>query len=334
MNNAPDATNTIRLRNYQERAVNALFDYFHKHRGHPLVGMPTGSGKSLVIGDFIRRALSAYPQTRILALTHVKELVDQNAAALLKLWTTAPVGICSAGLRRFETQFPIVFAGVGSVMNRADELGHRDLVLIDEAHMVSPKETTQYQRLILALTAVNPNVKVVGFSATLFRMGQGMLTDGGLFTDVAFDLTSREEFNALLDDGWLAPLTPKQTATQIDTDPVKITLGEFNQKQLQKATDREAITSAAVEELCREGHDRKRWLIFAAGIDHSDHVAETLCAAGVDAVSLHTGPTSAPRDETINAFRAGELRAIVNNGILTTGFDCAEIDLIGMLRPT
>ena len=91
---------TLSLRSYQRAAIDALYDYFGGNAGNPLVVMPTGTGKSVVIGGFIREAIAAYADTRVLALTHVKELTSQNFQALLRAWPEAPAGIYSAGLSR------------------------------------------------------------------------------------------------------------------------------------------------------------------------------------------------------------------------------------------
>ncbi len=75
---------TLSLRPYQRAAIEALYDYFGGNTGNPLVVMPTGTGKSVVIAGFIREAIAAYGDTRVLVLTHVKELIQQNFMALLR----------------------------------------------------------------------------------------------------------------------------------------------------------------------------------------------------------------------------------------------------------
>ena len=143
----------MKLRDYQNAAVRSIFQYFEDgNTGNPIVAMPTGTGKSLVIGDFIKTALHQYPGTKIVKLTHVKELIEQNMDKLKKLWPLAPAGLYSAGLKRKEAFFPIVFGGVSSVVKaNMQHFGKVDLVLIDECHLVSPKEGTMYQKIISQL---------------------------------------------------------------------------------------------------------------------------------------------------------------------------------------
>lgn len=325
------------LRDYQIAAVQSIFEYFADGgKGNPIVALPTGTGKSVVIGAFIKEALQAYPGTRVMKLTHVKELISQNFEKLLAVWPTAPAGIYSAGLGRKDMGHPIIFGGVGTVARGTPELfGRIDLLLIDECHLVSPKEMTMYQQVIKGLKTISPHLKVIGFTATPYRLGHGMLTDeGGLFTDLCFDLTRMEAFSWMLQQGYLAPLVPRRTSMELDVSGVHIHGGEYKQNELQEAVDREEITYRAIQEALAYGGDREHWLVFASGIEHTIHVAAMLETLGVAATCVHSKMPSGERDANILGFKSGKYRAMVNNGILTTGFDFPGIDLIVMLRPT
>jgi DNA repair protein RadD len=326
----------ITYRDYQEFAIASIFEYFEEGgQGHPIVAMPTGTGKSVVIGGFVKEALSRFPGSRIIKLTHVKELIEQNFEKLLALWPTAPAGICSAGLNRKDTQYPITFAGIATVVKIAERFGRIDLLLIDECHLVSPNANTMYRAFINALLEINPYLKVIGFTATKYRLGQGMLVEeGGIFTDVCCDMTTMEGFNWFVSEGYLCPLIPKRTAMALETDGVKVQGGEFVLKQLQECVDKAEITYAALQEAQSLAYDRKHWLIFASGIEHTEHIASMLDSLNIPATFIHSKIPKAQRDARINAFRNGEVQAMVNNGILTTGFDYPDIDLIIMLRPT
>lgn len=326
----------IKLRDYQEAAVTSIFEYFTKKAGNPVCAMPTGTGKSVVIGEFIKRALMAYPGTRIMKLTHVKELIEQNYAKLMTLWPTAPAGIFSAGLKRKDLGYPIIFGGVASVAKMtAEDFGRIDLLLVDECHLISPKDSTMYQVIIAELKKINPHLKVIGFTATHYRLGSGMLTEpGGIFTDLCIDMTTLDGFNWFLHEGYLSPLVPKRPGVELDLSEVHIHGGEYKQNELQDAVDKEEITYAAVKEMLSYGSDREHWLVFASGIDHAIHVASMLDSVGVPATFVHSKMPAAERDQAIADFMSGKYRAMVNNGILTTGFDFPGIDLIAMLRPT
>ena len=124
------------LRPYQSAAIQGIYNYFQDQSGNPLVVIPTAGGKSLVMASFVEGVLKAYPDQRILIVTHVRELIEQNFAELKKLWPTAPAGIYSAGLKKREIRAPILFAGIQSIHKRVSDIGQCDLVLVDEAHLI------------------------------------------------------------------------------------------------------------------------------------------------------------------------------------------------------
>ncbi len=326
---------TIKLRPYQAEGLTALWNYFEGGgRGHPLIAWPTGTGKGIIPAVFIEYVLKTFPNQRFLMITHVKELIKQNLKNLKLIWPDSPVGVFSAGLKQKDTAFPIVFGGIQSMIKCPQIFGHRDIIFIDEAHLISVDESSMYLTFIAAMKLINPNVRVIGLTATPFRMGQGMLTDGKLFTDIVHDLTGMKGFNKLLEDGYLSPLIPKRTKTQFDISNVGILKGEFIASQLQKAVDKNEITFAGLRELVEASENRRSWLLFASGIEHSDHIAGMLGQFGIECASVHSKQSDAYNDAVIEAFKNFDLQAIVNYGKLTTGFDHPGIDLIGDFRPT
>lgn len=338
----------MQVRYYQEAGVWALYEYFQNNTGNPLVAMPTASGKSVVIAEFIRSIFSYFQGQRVLNLTHVKELIGQNYQKLIAAWPLAPAGVYSAGLKRYEVR-PITFAGIASVVNKADLFGFVHLVIIDEAHLVSPHEDTMYQNFIADLKKVNPDLKIIGLTATPFRNGQGMLTQPiqtkhgprpSMFTDICYNLCTVSGINRLISEGFLAPLIPKPTDTPLNVENVRTVKGEFDLNQLQIAVDKMEVTRKAIAETIKfansEERPRVKWIAFAAGIEHSDHVAAEMREQGINARSVHSKSPQKWRDESVEWFKekTDEVRCLVNNGCFTTGFDVPELDLIVMLRPT
>lgn len=326
----------FQLRDYQNEAVRSIWDYYIAgNTGNPVVAMPTATGKSLVIAELIRTVLMTYTDQRILVLTHVKELIEQNFDKMSRLWPTAPIGIFSAGLGRRDYKQSVIFGGIASVAKRAKLFMKTNLVLIDECHLVSDDDTTMYRKLIDQLLEFNPELKVIGFSATPFRLGLGMITDGGLFTDVCCDMTGPEAFRRFIAAGYLCPLIPKRTQTKMDLTGLHLRGGEFIDAELGERFGRDAaLTRAALEETWHQAQGRRKWLIFATSIEHTGMIVDMLRHMGVAAEAVHSQMTTAERDRNIAAFRSGAIRALVNKNILTTGFDDPEIDCIVMLRPT
>lgn len=331
-------------RPYQTEAEGSIWAYFATNAGNPLIAMPTGTGKSVVIARFLQHVYRRYPQQRVILLTHVKELIQQNYEKLLMMWPFAPAGIYSAGLGEKNSNCPITFAGIQSVWKKWHIFKHIDLVLIDEAHLLSPNDQTMYRSFLAGLKSVNPYLKVIGLTATPWRLGWGHLCDSGvdskgneippLFTDVCFDITTPDAFNRLIAEGYLCPLVPKKTKLELSTDGLHIRGGEYIENEMQQLFDKEEITEAALREAMHIAaeQNRKHWLVFASGVEHADNVGSMLESFGVPTGVVHS--KRAGRDETIAAFKRGELTAVVNNNVLTTGFDFPGIDLIIVLRAT
>ena len=322
----------LTLRPYQEQALSALYSYFGRARGNPVIVAPTGSGKSLMIAEFCRRALEAWPTTTILMLTHVRELVQQNADELRTLWPEAPLGVYSAGLGLRQVR-PITFGGIQSIYDQAEKLGHVDLVIVDEAHLVPHAGEGMYRTLIGDLKAKNPLLKVIGLTATPFRTDSGRLTDpGGIFTDIAFDI----DLLGLIQQGFLCRLISQAVndEAEINTMFVPVRAGEFAAEAMEKAAL--DVVGASVSELVKLGARRKSWLVFAAGVDHGFDIASRLSDEPykIDARMVAGDTPKELRDEMVADFKAGKLRCLVNANVLTTGFNAPNTDLIAILRAT
>lgn len=322
----------LTLRPYQEAAIAAIYKYYSENTGNCCVVIPTAGGKSLVMAAFIEGVLKSWPDQRILIVTHVRELIAQNHAEMIGLWPEAPAGIYSAGLGKREAQARVLFAGIQSIHRRAQEVGHTDLVLIDEAHLIPGNSSTMYRRFLNGLMRINPALKVIGLTATPFRLDSGMLHEGkdALFTDIAYEAPVRD----LIDAGYLSPLVSKQPATRLDVSKVGTRAGDFIQRDLAAAVDQEAITRAAVSEIIEHGRDRKSWLAFCSGVDHASHVAEEFGRQGIICRTIFGDTPKDERDAIIAAFKRGEIRALASMGVLTTGFNAPAVDLIALLRPT
>jgi DNA repair protein RadD len=320
------------LREYQRRAIDMLNDWFSRHEtGHPCLEMPTGSGKSHVIAAYCQEALSEWPETRILMLTHVKELIEQNAAKMREYWPTAPLGIYSAGLRQRDASQSIVFGGVQSLARKADEIGHIDLLIVDEAHRIPAGAAGQYRDLIDDLTKINPALRVIGLTATPYRLGHGMITDPpALFSSLIVPVTYME----LLKTGHLARLTCKRTATTYNLDDVRRRGGEYVEADLDAAVNDLKTNEEVAAEIMRNAEDRKSWIVFAVSVAHAYGLRDALLRQGVTAATVVGETPSAERAEIIAAFKAGEIQAITNANVLTTGFDAPNVDLIAACRPS
>lgn len=320
------------LRDYQQRAIDDLYNWFRGgNLGNPCLVLPTGAGKSHIVAALCKDALQNWPETRVLMLTHQKELIEQNAEKMRLHWPGAPLGIYSASVGKKELDEPITFAGIQSIAKKANQLGHIDLIIVDECHMINHKDTGGYRELIAVLLKTNPNLRVIGLTASPWRLGHGLITDKPAIFDDLIQPVSIEE---LIHRGYLAPLRSKLTTTKLDTQGVKKRGGEYIESQLQKAVDQDPINAAIVDEVIARAEDRKAWLFFCTGIEHSEHIKETLISRGIVAECVTGKTPKGERERILSDFKAGKIRALTNANVLTTGFDYPDIDLIAMLRPT
>lgn len=309
-----------------------LYDWLGANStGHPCLVLPTGAGKSHIIAALCKDALQNWPETRILMLTHVKELIEQNAEKMRQHWPNAPMGIYSAGLGHRQLGEPITFAGVQSVRTKAPQIGHVDLVIIDECHLVGHKDEGGYRTLLAELTEINPALRIIGLTATPYRLGHGLITDKPAIFDALIEPVTIEE---LVSRGFLARLRSKVTGSKLGTDGVKTRGGDYIEAALQAAVDTDDQNAAVVDEVIRRAEGRKSWLFFCCGVSHAKNIADLLTAAGVTAECITGDTPKAERAKIIDDFRAGRITALTNANVLTTGFDAPNIDLIAMLRPT
>lgn len=321
----------MQLRDYQQRAVDDLYKAMGVKSGHACLVLPTGAGKSHIVAYMCRDIIQNAPYAKVLMLTHQKELIEQNAQKMREYWPNAPLGIYSASVGRKEMGEPITFAGIQSIGKKSLQVGHVDAVIVDECHLINHKAEGTYRTFINALAEINPNIKIIGLTATPYRLGHGYITDGDALFDYMLEPVTVEE---LIYKGYLAKLKSKGTGVKLSVQGVGKRGGEFIESELQKAVDKEPQNVAIVDEVIARAEDRKSWLFFCTGIDHATHVKEALEKRGISAACITGKTPKREREALIAAFKSGKIKALTNANVLTTGFDYPGIDLIALMRPT
>jgi DNA repair protein RadD len=188
-----------------------------------------------------------------------------------------------------------------------------------------------YRKFLSELSAYCPHIKVVGMSATPFRLDSGPLIKGDkrLFTDIAYQVSIRD----LIDQGFLSPLVSAKTK-RTDTSMVAKRGGEYITGDLERVMDASDITRCALDEVESLCADRKSWLVFCVGVDHAHHVSDAIRARGYSSAVIIGSTPAHERSERLSDFKAGRLRSLVSVGVLTTGFDAPCADALICLRPT
>ncbi|WP_369790194.1 DEAD/DEAH box helicase [Rouxiella sp. WC2420] len=324
------------LRPYQQEAVDATLRHFRKYDEPAVIVLPTGAGKSLVIAELARVA-----RGRVLVLAHVKELVAQNHSKYLSYGLQAD--IFAAGLNIKQSEGKVVFGSVQSVAPNLDKFDSAfSLLIIDECHRISDDDKSQYQQIIAHLRTQNPRLRLLGLTATPYRLGKGWIyqyhyqgmvrgDEKSLFRDCIYELPLRY----MIKHKFLVP--PERLdmpVVQYDFSRLQPNgSGLFAEADLNDELRRQArITPHIVNQIIDFANDRKGVMIFCSTVEHAGEVFKLLPAGETALVSAQT--SAQDRDRLINAFKQQQLRYLVNVSVLTTGFDAPHVDLIAILRPT
>ena len=326
-----------KLRPYQQEAVDNTLNFFRKKRDPAVVVLPTGAGKSLVIAELAKIA-----RGRVLVLAHVKELVEQNYLKYTSYELEA--GIFSAGLNKKDTIQKVIFGSIQSVARASDSF-FKDftLLIIDECHRVNADDDTQYASVIQKLQKYNPNICILGLTATPYRLGMGWLfnyDDKGELKTEETRFFKRCVFELPLD---------YMIKNKYLTRPVKIDIPVTCYDFSDLTESGKMYTMAEVEELLKKqkrltplivknivditnSYNRQGVMIFSSTVRHAQEILDYLPK---DDAKIVIGDTDdKERDQIIEDFKLKKFKYLVNVSVLTTGFDAPHVDVIAILRPT
>ncbi|MBR3957759.1 MAG: hypothetical protein IKJ89_07915, partial [Kiritimatiellae bacterium] len=231
-----------------------------------------------------------------------------------------------------------------SIYNKIDLFEPFDLVMVDEVHMVPPDGEGRYQTFLNAAKAKNPNVRMVGWTATPFRTQGGLICrPENLFNEVCYEANVKD----LIDAGWLSKITAKAGIANADLDHLHIRAGEFVAEDVEKAMGEDRLVATACREIVEKTKDRKACLVFCTSVEHCRKVAEQISRFSGEECAVVTGDTpSEKRDEIIRRLKGESiatdlfggtlppLKYCCNVSVMTTGTNIRRLDTIALLRPT
>lgn len=313
----------MQLRYYQNDAVEAVWAAL-KRSAHPVVELPTASGKSLVIAEICHRVVSR--GGRALVLTHVQELVDQNAKEFQNLSGIEP-GILCAGLERTDKGHDVLFASVQSLYGPAKrgEIPPFDVILIDECHLVS--EVDSDAKFYPAAFAAFPDALRVGLSATPFRMDGPVYGEGKYFTEKCYEVSTLE----LVREGFLSPLVGVAAAVTLDLGKLKTIAGDYDQRSVETQETEQWLRAVALSVKDKAAR-RKHIAVFCPTVKVAEDAARVFTEEGLSAKFV-VGDTEG-RDELLEEWKSGAFPVMTSVNILSTGFNFPALDCIVCLRPT
>ena len=321
----------ITLRPYQEDVKNAVYEHLRTRDDNPCAVVPTAGGKTPIMASICKDAVGLWGG-RVLILAHVKELLEQTAEKLSVVCPEIGFGIYSAGLKRRDIDHQVIIASIQSVYKRACELDRFDLILVDEAHLIPLEGDGMYQQFLADAKIINPQVRIVGFTATPYRLKSGPIcTTDGILNHICYEVGVRE----LIRDGFLCPLISKAGRAKVDTSELHVRGGEFVPDEVEALMDQDSLVQSAVAEIIQYTTDRNACLIFASSIQHGKHIVDVLAQEHSVECGFVCGETpNVERDLTLARFKTGKLKYLCNVNVLTTGFDAPQIDCVALVRPT
>lgn len=331
----------VNLRPYQADALAAAQEFLRGSISPCLIEAATGAGKSHIIAELAKWLRTISGGKRVLCLAPRAELVKQNLAKYLATGEAASMFSASAGAK--STRHPVVFGTPGTVtraISRFCQQGANRFcaVIVDEAHGLTPT----IRGIIDAMREANPNLRVVGLTATPYRLGSGyiftMWPDGRANgDDVAREpyfshCVYRVDARDLIRQGFLTPPVIGKINEAYDTGGlVLLPNGKFDAATVDAAfVGHGRKTAAIVADVVSQAAARKGVVFFAATVRHAEEIIASL-PPGLSA--LITGETD-NRERILKRFDNREIKYLVNVGVLTTGWDAPHVDLIAILRRT
>jgi len=303
------------LRHYQHQAVSNLRIAFRSGARAPLLVLPTGGGKTIILAAITHQALTR--GARVLILVHRRELIHQTSAKLTAL--QVPHGIIAAGVDRADA--PIQIASVQTLIRRLDTAAQPDLIIIDEAHHATTGSTWG------KILAHWPDASRLGVTATPIRL------DGRGLSETFDRLVLGPSVADLTAEGFLCPSRIYAPPMAADLSGLKSRAGDYTIEGAAARMDRASVTGDAIKHYLHYARGKSA-VVFCCTVAHANHVVEQFKAANITATTLLGSTVPAERDRAINALANGKLQVLVTVDVVSEGFDCAAAEVAILLRPT
>ena len=312
------------LRDYQIDICSRVREAFDKHRS-VMVQMPTGTGKTVVLAELVKRLVMKDEGLRILIVAHRRELIEQIKATIKRM------GLNANNHSSLIDNQAIIVESIQTISRRIGNPstgGQEDfsLVVIDEAHHALAKT---YKMMWKAW----PDAKFLGLTATPCRL------NGKGFTDLFDILVQSWDIPAFIKANWLSTYdfvsikADSHTQQLINSLKKRGADGDYQVKEMDAVLNKRPSIGRLYNCVTEYAHNRKGF-VYAINIDHARSIAEYYQEQGVSAVAIDSHTPVKERERIISSFRSGELQVLVNVDIFSEGFDCPDVEFIQLARPT
>lgn len=299
------------LRDYQIDICSRVSEAFEHHRS-VMVQMPTGTGKTVVLAELVKRLKMKNEGLKILIVAHRRELVGQIKATIKRM--------------KMDSR-NITVETIQTISRRIDALDFiPSLVVIDEAHHALAKT---YKMMWDAW----PDARFLGLTATPCRL------NGKGFTDLFDVLVQSWDIPTFIKEKWLSTYdfvsikSDGVTQRLIDSLQKRGADGDYQNKEMDMLLNKRPSIERLYQSFEEYGKDRKG-IVYAINISHAKKIMELYQEHGIKAVAIDSKTPAAERQADIEAFKNGDIQVLVNVDIFSEGFDCPDVEFVQLARPT
>ena len=339
----------LTLRPYQQEALDAIKTAF-REQPNVLLQAATGAGKTILFSALIKDFMTQFPgRMHVMIAAHRQTLVQQAKDKLLKVWPEgeSQIGIaCRSLSSKSDFSKPVTIGTIQTLGRQLNdlELGAFNLLIIDEVHMVPPmaergKRKSLYEKTIEALRLFDPRSRILGVTATPYRLNWGYIYGDVKTQDPPRNwfpnLTYSIDIPTLQEEDFLCPLVHLGRDYHIDLSKVELSAnGDYKENSLSAEMSKEIHLGSAVKAVKEYAADRKHIVVFAVTIEHAELLAGKFRDGGYAATCVHSEMEQKEVNKRLADFANGSVNVLVNVGKLTEGWDCPQTDCIVLCRPT
>lgn len=299
------------LRDYQIDICSRVSEAFEHHRS-VMVQMPTGTGKTVVLAELVKRLKMKNEGLKILIVAHRRELVEQIKATIKRM--------------KMDSR-NITVESIQTISRRIDALDFiPSLVVIDEAHHALAK-------IYKMMWDAWPDARFLGLTATPCRL------NGKGFTDLFDVLVQSWDIPTFIKEKWLSTYdfvsikSDGVTQRLIDSLQKRGADGDYQNKEMDMLLNKKPSIERLYRSLEEYGKDRKG-IVYAINISHAQKITKLYQENGVKAIAIDSKTPATERQADIEAFKKGDIQVLVNVDIFSEGFDCPDVEFVQLARPT
>ena len=305
----------VKLRPYQTEGVRKIFDAWNpktQNIKNILFQMPTGTGKTTVFSEIVRKA--ALKEKKVLIVVHRIELVEQIADRLSQFGVD--VGIISAS-QKATPHHDIQVATIQTLSRRV--YPPADIVIIDECHH---SKASTYK----TLWEIYPDARFLGVTATPVRI------NGDGFDDLFEILIPLGKLSFFVENGYLVRM--KHLVGSIpDLSNVKQRMKDYDIEMLRNVMLDNSLMANLVESYVKFANGKKT-IVFAVDVQHSKEIVKRYIDADIPAAHVDATTPKNERKDILNKFKSGKILVLSNVDIVSEGFDVPDCEAVQLARPT